>query len=98
MLGPSDECYLMRNVVCQGPCRVGPSFFTHSLSSFFPSSFLPLLLLFLIIIIIINSSSGGFPGGSVIKNLPAMQKTQVQSLCREDPLEDEMATHSSILA
>ena len=34
----------------------------------------------------------------VIKNLPAMWKTQVQSLGREDPLEQEMATHSSILA
>ena len=39
-----------------------------------------------------------FPGGSAIKNLPAMQKTQVQSLCQEDPLKKEMATHSSILA
>ena len=33
-----------------------------------------------------------------VKNLPAMQKTQVQSLCWEDPLEKGMATHSSILA
>ena len=33
-----------------------------------------------------------------VKNLPAMQDTQVQSLGREDPLEEEMATHSSILA
>ena len=32
----------------------------------------------------------GFPGGSVVKNLPAMQE--------EDPLEEEMATHPSILA
>ena len=32
------------------------------------------------------------------KNLPAMQETQDQSLCREDPLEKEMPTHSSILA
>ena len=43
----------------------------------------------------------GFPGGSVVKNPPAkqeMQKTQVQSLSQEDPLEEEMATHSSILA
>ena len=32
------------------------------------------------------------------KNLPAMQKTRVQSLDREDPLEKEMATHSNILA
>ena len=34
----------------------------------------------------------------MVKNLPAMQKTQVQSLNLEDPLEKEMATHSSILA
>ena len=40
----------------------------------------------------------GFPGGSVIKNPPAVQETQVQSLGWEDPLEKEMATHSSILA
>ena len=32
------------------------------------------------------------------KNLPAVQETQVRSLSREDPLEKEMATHSSILA
>ena len=34
----------------------------------------------------------------IIKSLPAMQKTQVQSLGWEDPLEKEMAIHSSILA
>ena len=39
----------------------------------------------------------GFPGGSAVKNLPAMQETWVQSLGQEDPLEKEMATHSSIL-
>ena len=33
-----------------------------------------------------------------VKNLPAMQETRVQSLGWEDPLEKEMATHSSILA
>ena len=33
-----------------------------------------------------------------LKRLPAMSETQVQSLGREDPLEKEMATHSSILA
>ena len=33
-----------------------------------------------------------------VKNLPAMQETQVQSLGQEDLLEKEMATHSSILA
>ena len=41
---------------------------------------------------------GGFPGGSVVKNLPARQETRVWFLRREDPLEREMATHSSILA
>ena len=38
------------------------------------------------------------PGGSVVKNPPAMQEIQVQSVGQEDPLEKEMATHSSILA
>ena len=33
-----------------------------------------------------------------VKNLPAMQETGVRFLGREDPLEKEMATHSSILA
>ena len=43
----------------------------------------------------------GFPGGSEIKNPPVMQEIkeiQVQSLGGEDPLEEGMATHSSILA
>ena len=40
----------------------------------------------------------GFPGGSMVKNLPAMQATQFWSLGREHPLEVEIATHSSILA
>ena len=34
----------------------------------------------------------------LVKNLPAMREIQVHSLGREDPLEEEMATHSSILA
>ena len=34
----------------------------------------------------------------MVKNLPAMQETRVQSLGWEDPLEKGMATHSSILA
>ena len=43
----------------------------------------------------------GLPRGSVVKNLPAVQEPQemwVRSLGQEDPLEKEMATHSSILA
>ena len=43
-----------------------------------------------------------FPADSVVKNPPtiqeSMQETMVPSLGREDPLEKEMATHSSILA
>ena len=44
----------------------------------------------------------GFPGGSLgiqlVKNLPAMWESWVQSLGWEDPLEKGMSTHSSILA
>ena len=40
----------------------------------------------------------GLPGSPVIKNPPAVQETQVQSLGWEDPLEESMATHSSVLA
>ena len=42
-----------------------------------------------------NSDSWAF---LVVKNPPAMQETWVQSLCWADPLEEEMATHSSIPA
>ena len=54
-----------------------------------------------------KSMHGGFgrniAGGAplvtqMVKNLPAMQETLVQLLGQEDPLEKEMATHSSILA
>ena len=43
----------------------------------------------------------GLPCGSSVKTLPAIletQETQVQSLGQEDPLEEGMATHSTILA
>ena len=40
----------------------------------------------------------GFPRGSVVKNLPAMQKVCVQSLSQEDLLDKETATHSKIVA
>ena len=43
------------------------------------------------------NANAGLPGGSVVKNLPVMQETWVPSLGREDPLEEGMATHSSIL-
>ena len=37
-------------------------------------------------------------GAQMVKNPPATQETSVQSLGREDPLEEGMATHSSVLA
>ena len=40
----------------------------------------------------------GFLGGSAVKNQPAKQETWVPALGGEDPLEEGMATHSSILA
>ena len=41
---------------------------------------------------------GASPVAQLVKNLPEMRDTWVQSLGWEDPLEKEMATHSSILA
>ena len=40
----------------------------------------------------------GFPGGSVVKNPPAMQEMRVQSLGLEHPLEKGKAIYSSVLA
>ena len=40
----------------------------------------------------------GFPGGSVVKNPPALQEMRVRSLSWLDPLEKETTAHSSILA
>ena len=57
---------------------------------------LSLILYFVNIKMFINSYP--IPGGSVVKNLPANAGDWVQSLGQEDPLEEEMATHSSILA
>ena len=47
------------------------------------------------------NKDSGLPGGSAVKNPPAMKETQemqVRSLGQEDPLEKEIATHSRILA
>ena len=65
------------------PCHVQLAFLVHLMMNIFPCSY---------------SDIWGFPGGSAVKNLPSMQETQVQSLGWEDPLEEEMATHPSILA
>ena len=45
----------------------------------------------------ISNISKGFPDGSVVKNPPVGQESEVQSLGREDPLEKEMATQYSCL-
>ena len=55
------------------------------------SKVIPLYILF-------HSRLLGFPGGSVVKNLPTKQETYFRSLGWEDPLEKEMATHSGIPA
>ena len=39
-----------------------------------------------------------FPGATVVRNLPAVQEMLLRTLGQEDPLEEEMATDSSILA
>ena len=54
-----------------------------------------------IVFVVVIALPLGFPGGSAVKNPPAVQKTQetrVLWLGWEDPLEEGMATHSSILA
>ena len=40
----------------------------------------------------------GFPAGSLVKNQPVVQETWLQAQGQEDPLEEEMATHPSLLA
>ena len=54
----------------------------------------------LIVVIILQymQISSHYVATQTVKNLPAMQETWVQSLGWEDPLEEGMATHSSILA
>ena len=51
-----------------------------------------------VVITILITLKGASPGGSMVNNPSAMQETQVGFLGWEDPLEKEMATHSSILA
>ena len=53
--------------------------------------------IFMLAGLILSYASRGFPGDSVVKDLPAVQEMPVRSLGREDPLEKEMATHSSTL-
>ena len=45
-----------------------------------------------------SSAPRGFPSGSAVKNLPLTQVRRVRFLGQEDPLEEVLATHSSILA
>ena len=45
-----------------------------------------------------NYCLSGLPRQLMVKNPSSMQKTRIQSLGQEDPLKEEMATHSSILA
>ena len=50
------------------------------------------------LIYIMYTISFDFPGGSDLKSLPTMWETWIRSLGQKDPLEKEMATHSSVLA
>ena len=58
------------------------------------------LFFFKLLILYWGTDDQGFPGGSAVKNLPAIQKLQEmqsQSLDQEEPLEEGMATHSVFL-
>jgi len=61
----------------------------HALENYNLSLFGVLVSLFGVLVSIVAQT---------VKNLPAMQETQIQSLGQEDPLEKDIATHSSILA
>ena len=50
-----------------------------------------------IIALLEHKASDGLPAAQVVKNLPAVQETWVQSLGGEYPLENGMKTHSTIL-
>ena len=50
------------------------------------------------LVFLLPSSLHGTLVAQIVKNLPAMKETWVRSSCREDPLEEGVATHSSTLA
>ena len=58
----------------------------------------PILILVLIFTKTIINILKDFFIAQVVKNLPEMQETWVQSLCQEDPLEKKMVIHSNIVA
>ena len=68
--------------------RLGTRMFTHMLSPKPPKPSKMMII----------EMYWAFLVAQTVKKLSAMQETQVQSLRQEDPLEMEMATHSSILA
>ena len=58
------------------------------------------LACFLVLAVVNNAAVNmrrAFPGGSAVKNPPAMQELRVRSLGQEDTLEEGRATHSSVL-
>ena len=74
---------------------------TYTLPDAFPSPFSPWASpawLFFLLVEISPSSTPVSLVAQTVKNLPAMQEAWVRSLGQEDPLEEGMATHSSILA
>ena len=94
MTSPAQVLAHLNWTVSQGPFT---GVFYSKLQSVFAS-------LYLIKIPVYCCSSPGtqcfrdFPDDSVVKNAPKLQETRVQSLVREDPLEEEMTTHSHIFA
>ena len=55
-------------------------------------------IIVIFLLLILNYQSEASLMAQLVKNLPAMQETWVRSLGWEDPLEESIATHSSILA
>ena len=82
----------------QTPPSMGPSRQEYWSGLPLPSPSLQYFQLTNLFIYIYIMNSEAFLGAHMVKNLPVIQETQVQYPGRVDPLEERMATHSSILA
>ena len=88
-----ENSFPLLTAVCPSPLTFSVIFmWSHSL---FLCLSLPVICL---LSLLLPLNSGASQVAQLVKNLPAMREIQVPSLGQEDPLEEEIATHSSILA
>ena len=113
-LGPLASAVVAHGHSCSGLCclpcprieLISPALTGDSYPLYQQGSPLPLVYLGFLFFFLVSMTrdlsmftlTKGFPGGAVVKKLPAVRETWVRSLGWEDPLEKRMATHSSTLA